>query len=145
MKQEPFEEFLERVDNIDSTLIWPEPHGLTEPWIQALVAADDNNIAPLVALLREISKRADVPPDVQELWHRTADFLERKFRGTQGVKRTPSYEWPPGIKDLMSAYVTMRLHMNFDGLSVSKAAEETEKEHNVTADALENFHRGKHG
>jgi hypothetical protein len=59
MKQEPFEELLERIDNTDTTLIWPEPHGLTEPWIQALVTADDDNVAPLVALLREDSKRAE--------------------------------------------------------------------------------------
>jgi hypothetical protein len=126
---------------------WPKPHGLPEPWIKAVVAADAGNTKPLVALLKEISKRAELPLDVRELLHHTADFLERKkFRDPRGRKRTPSYDaWPPGVENLMAAHVTMRLYRIFMGWSVGDAAEAAAKEHNVKVDALEFFHRDQYG
>jgi hypothetical protein len=75
----------------------PKPCMLPYPWFKALLAADAGDTKPLVALLFEISKRAELPLDVRELLHHTADFLERKFRRTRGRryedtqgKRTPA-------------------------------------------------------
>jgi hypothetical protein len=128
--------------------VWPKPHQLPEAEIEAFVAGEDGNADSLVELLQKDSKRDDVPLNVREkLWH-LADFLERKFRGKSGAKRTPSYKWSPDVEELLKAHKTMCMWMRFNGWTVGQAAETAAREYNltnVTADALEHFHRRKYG
>jgi hypothetical protein len=144
-RNETNEEFRARLTH--DIYVWPKPHGLTETELAAFVTGENGNVNLLATLLRNDSRRDDVPIDVREKLHHLPDFLERKFRGTQGKNRTPSYEWSPGLKHLMVAHWNMRMHMHmhFMGWTISEAAKAVAKENNnVTAKALELFHSGKY-
>jgi hypothetical protein len=121
---------------------YPEVSGPMGPWIKALITADNKrDVKPLVALLRDQSIK--VLPDARL---HLADFLERKFRGTKGRARTPSYTFSPKEIDVISAYIDMLCHMHFMGDTVEEAIERVVKKHKhpVSFEDLERMHQTTH-